>query len=338
MVGIAEPGSGQTALEPSTLQEYGLEGVPEDWRHAVYMYQPCEGLYISCVSGRPEGKWSFQAKGPAAFSVNILLEGHIQTAFDDGAIVDVSAGSTLLMASGEPASGWDVLDGQTDGAFRLVSIHMPQEAMANLTGLHMDDLRRRARALSGDQPHIDAFLGVVPSSSTLRRVACDLLGLGCNYAGPCLSRDLYLRAKAMEAIACFLQEHLEPAAMPLPVPADRQRLIEARALLEKNYSQEWTVQSLARAVGLNEKRLQQGFQALYGCPVHACLTRIRLNAAVALLKRGTSVTETAACCGFGNLSHFSRMFRGHTGITPKQCALGISPRIAQQDSSAVRLF
>ena len=126
--------------------------------------------------------------------------------------------------------------------------------------------------------------------------------------------------------------------MPLPVPGDRQRLIEARALLEQNYGQEWSLQSLARAVGLNEKRLQQGFQALYGCSVHACLTRIRLNAAVAMLKRGTSVTETAACCGFANLSHFSRMFRGHTGITPKQCALGISPRIVQQDAPPFLLW
>ena len=333
---ISEPTSGH-ALDPSKLQEGSLEGVPKNWRHAVHTYQSSEGLYISCISGRPGSNWSFQASGPAAFSVNILLEGHMQTAFDDGAVVNVSAGSTILMASGEPASGWDVLDGQTNGAFRLVSIHMPADAMTSLTGLNMDGLRRRARTLVGDQPHINAFLGVVPSSSTLQRVACDLLGFVCSYAGPCLSRDLYLRAKAMEAIACFVQENLEQADIPLPVPGDRQRLIEARALLEQNYSQEWTVQSLARAVGLNEKRLQQGFQALYSCPVHACLTRIRLNAAVAMLKRGTSVTETAVCCGFANLSHFSRIFRGHTGITPKQCALGISPHISRQDTAAVRL-
>lgn len=335
MTGISEPASDQ-ALDPSKLQEDSLESAPEDWRRAVRMHQPSEGLYISCISGRPGGKWFFHASGPTAFSVNILLEGRIQTAFDDGAVVDVSAGSTILMATGEPTSGWIALDGQTDGAFRLVSIHMPADAMAGLTGLNMDELRRRARMLSGERSHRDAFLGVAPSSSALQRVACDLLGFGCNHDGPCLSRALYLRAKAMEAIACFVQENLEQADMPLPIPGDRQRLIEARALLEQNYGKEWTVQSLARAVGLNEKRLQQGFQALYGCPAHACLTRIRLNAAVAMLKRGASVTETAACCGFANLSHFSRMFRGHTGITPKQCALGVSPRISRQDAAVMR--
>lgn len=125
-------------------------------------------------------------------------------------------------------------------------------------------------------------------------------------------------------IACFLRENITQQQITLPVPADRALLNEARLMLEKSYGEEWTVQSLSRQIGLNEKRLQSGFHALFGCSVHACLTRIRLDAAVAMLKRGASVTETAASCGFGNLSHFSRIFRHHTGVSPKQCALGIT--------------
>lgn len=328
---IGAPRVDQPALDPSQLQENGLEGVPENWRHAMSVYPPSQSLYISCVNGRPGSKWSFQASGSGAFSVNILLEGHIQTAFDDGLAVDVCAGSTVAMASSDPTTGWNLLDGQSHSAFRLVSIHMPERGMADLTGMHMDELRRRFHAFPGDQPHIDAFLGVTPSSSRLQRIACELLGIGCACSGGRLSRDLYIRAKALEALACFVQENLEPADRRLSVPADRQRLIEARALLESHYGEEWTVRSLASAVGLNEKRLQQGFQALYCCSVHAYLTRIRIDAAVTLLKRGASVTETAACCGFANLSHFSRMFRNRLGITPKQCALGISPRTSKQD-------
>ncbi|MDR1423796.1 MAG: helix-turn-helix domain-containing protein [Azoarcus sp.] len=64
---------------------------------------------------------------------------------------------------------------------------------------------------------------------------------------------------------------------------------------------------------------------MFGSSVHACLTRIRIDVAVSMLLRGVSVTETAAACGFASLSHFSRMFHSHTGISPKQYALGISP-------------
>ncbi|THF64802.1 helix-turn-helix transcriptional regulator [Pseudothauera nasutitermitis] len=340
MEGIAGTTSGQPALDPSKLEEDGLTGVREDWRHAMHVYQPCEGLHISCINGRPGSKWDFRAEGPPAFSVNILLEGRIQTAFDDGAVLNAQASSAILMASGQHTSGWDVLDGKSDGIFRMVSIHMPQTAMDSLTGLQMDNLRKRVCTIAGDQPHIDAFLGVAPASSSLQRVAYDLLGFGCTYPGPCISRDLYLRAKALEAIACFLRENLAQQEMTLPVPADRPRLIEARALLERTYGEDWSVQSLARVVGLNEKRLQSGFQALFGCSVHACLTRIRIDAAVTLLQRGISVTETASTVGFANLSHFSRVFRSHTGISPKQCALGISPRVQPQpadDASRIRL-
>lgn len=325
MSGSAGP-SAQQALDPGKMSEESLNRVHEDWRHAVHMYQPCEGLCISCINGRPGNKWSFEAEGPSAFSVNILLQGRMQAAFDDGGVLDARAGSAIMMATGQYAKGWDVLDSESEGAFRMVSIHIPQTAMTSLTGLQMDDLKQRICTTSGDQSHLDAFLGVMPASSSLQRLAGELLGFESIYPGNCISRDLYLRAKAFEAVACFLRENLAQQRASLPVPADRPRLLDARALLERSYDQEWSVQTLARAVGLNEKRLQSGFQALYGCSVHSCLTRIRLDAAVALLQRGVSVTETAVSCGFSNLSHFSRIFRNHTGVSPKQCALGMQAR------------
>jgi AraC-like DNA-binding protein/uncharacterized cupin superfamily protein len=327
MAGNRDRESIQLSLEPGKLQEIGQEVIHQDWQHVVQTHQPCEGLCIGCFNGRPGSQWSFRAEGPPAFSVNILLEGHFQAAFDDGAVLDAKAGSTILMASGQYATGWNVLDGQSESSFRMISINMPQSALVHLTGLHMDDLRQRARPLGGEQEHIDAFLGVVPASSSLKRVASDLLNLEDTHPGPCMFRNLYLRAKALEAIACFLRENLAPAQIQLPVPADRARLMNARALLEESYGKDWSVHTLARSVGLNEKRLQAGFHALFGCSVHTCLTRIRLNTAITLLQQGTSVTETAAMVGFAHLSHFSKVFRGYTGISPKQCAQGISPSL-----------
>lgn len=326
MAGATAKASGQPALDPGTIEAQGLAGVQEDWRHAMHMYQPCAGLHINCIQGRPRREWAFEAEGPAAFSINILLEGHVQTAFDQGATLNAKAGSTILMAAAQPAAGWDILDTRGGDAFRMLSIHIPQMALEGLTGLQMDDLRHRLCEATDESPGTCALLNVTPVSSNLQRVACDLLGYGCASPGDCISRNLFLRGKALEAIACYLRDNLAPRQTPLPVPADRSRLLEARLLLEQSFDQEWSVQSLARAVGLNEKRLQSGFQALFGCTVHTCLTRIRLDAAVAMLQCGTNVTETAASCGFASLSHFSRVFRSHTGISPKQCALGLSPR------------
>ncbi|EMV8752379.1 helix-turn-helix transcriptional regulator [Escherichia coli] len=320
---------GQPVLDPAKVQEdgHGREGIHEDWRHAVHTYQPCEGMFINCINGRTGSKWAFAAEGPPAFSVNILLEGRMQAALDDGGVLDVRAGSAVLMATGQYASGWDVLDGQSEGAFRMLSIHIPQAYVADLLKLDMDELRRRVRtANGGEQSHIDAFLGVMPASSSLQRVAGDLLGFGCTYPGPCVSRDLYLRGKAFETLAYFLQENLaQQQVSELRVPGDRQKLLNARALMEKGYDQKWSAPLLAKAVDLTEKRLQEGFQALWGCSVNSLLIRIRLDAAITMLQRGASVTETAFSCGFANLSHFSRAFRSHAGISPKQCSMGLAP-------------
>ncbi|GLR64513.1 helix-turn-helix transcriptional regulator [Marinospirillum insulare] len=297
-------------------------------------FQSCEGLSINCINGRPGNKWEFRAEGPSAFSINILLEGRMQAAIDGGSAIDACSGSVILMATGEHTTGWDVLDGLTDSAFRMVCIHLPQASMTRLTGLSMDDLRRRVFTTSGEQTHVDAFLGVMPASNALQRASCDLLGLGCVYDGTCIARDLFMRAKALETIACFLHENMTRKEVVLPAPGDRSRLIEAHAMLEASYGDDWKVSSLARAVGLNENRLQAGFQAMFNTSVHACLISIRIDAAVTMLRRGASVTDTADAVGFAHLSHFSRMFRSRTGITPKQCAMGLSPRVLSEVDNA----
>jgi AraC-like DNA-binding protein len=315
------------AFDPSKLEEEALAGVYENWRQAMRLHRPCEGLRISCIDGRPDCAWSFKAEGPPAFSASILFEGRMQMAFDDGAVLEAEAGSAILMATGQYATGWNTLDCAGGGAFRMVSVYLPQPALAGLIGLQMDDLRRRVRVIAQDQPHIDATLGVTCASGNLQRIADDLLSFNFAYPGACVARDLYRRAKAFEIIACFLHEHMARQRPRLPVPADRLRLVNARALLEKHYARKWSVPSLADAVGLYEKRLQTGFRALYGVSVHACLTRIRIDAAIILLQRGVSVSETAERVGFSHLSHFSRMFRDHTGITPKQCGKGFRPNL-----------
>lgn len=164
--------SGHPSLEPHRLQEKGREGIKEDWRHVVQLYQPCDGLDINCINGRPGSKWSFKAEGPHAFSINILVEGRMQAAFDDGAVIDAAPGTAIMMATGQHTTGWDVLDGKTEGAFRMVSIHMRETAVEGLTELQLDDLRNRICTVNGNQSHIDAFLGSMPAACNDWPVAC----------------------------------------------------------------------------------------------------------------------------------------------------------------------
>lgn len=311
-------------LDPATLNESELIGVHEHWRHIMRVYRPCAGMNITCMNGRTDTQWDFQAAGSPAFSISILLDGHMQVAYEDGITLNAKAGSIILMASNETTCGWDILRPEKNGDFRLINIHIPQEAMLNLIGFNIDYLRYKMDPFEGEQSHIDAFLNVRPASSMLQRVGSELLAYSNSQTSTTIPQNLYLQAKALETIACFLHENITYQGHKLPVPADRTRLIEAYALLEKNYSDILSIKNISRAVGLNEKRLQSGFQALYGKSVHSCLTQIRLNAAITMLQKGISVTEAANNCGFPSLSHFSRIFRTHTGVTPKQYSQGFT--------------
>jgi len=157
----------------------------------------------------------------------------------------------------------------------------------------------------------------MPVFSALQRVAGEICR--CSHSQAPMSNVL-LCAKVAECLAVMLGHCTRlhgNILCPATAACDRVQLLRAHTLLEQRYGEPWGVQSLARAVGLNEKRLQSGFQSLYGCTVHECLTRIRLDTAQALLAAGHSVTDTAHRTGFANLSHFSKMFRQHLGISPK---------------------
>lgn len=307
--------------KPSPLVEdlyKAASGVPAEWAGMFRHVELDDGISIGSMQGRAHADWEVRAKSPPMFCIAVMLDGQMRTALDGGVTLDFRPGMVSLMSTGTTAAGWNRFTGHA--GFRMVDIRLTPDALSRLTGQVVMPLRGRLLH-DGSLPGLDAFMGCAPASVRLMQVASDVLACRLETG---TARRLYLRAKALEALALVL-DGLSPGhgAKPLPIPADRQRLLQARALLENGYGQDWTVQALSRAVGLNEKRLQTGFQALFGLPIHAQLTQIRMDAAADMLAKGTSVTETAYAVGFSSLSHFSKVFRNAKGTAPKQWAMGL---------------
>jgi AraC-like DNA-binding protein len=68
--------------------------------------------------------------------------------------------------------------------------------------------------------------------------------------------------------------------------------------------------------GLGKFQLLRRFQKAYGVPPHAWLLLQRAERARALIRRGTSLADTAAASGFADQSHMTRIFTRHFGFTP----------------------
>lgn len=312
---------GQTrSADPSRLVEdlyKAASDVPAEWAGMFRRVELGDGISIGCMQGRARSDWEMRAKSPPMFCMAVMLDGQLRTALDGGSTLDFRPGMVSLMSTGATASGWNRFTGHS--GFKMVDIRLTPDALSRLTGHAVMPLHGRLLQ-DCSLPGLDTFMGCTPASTGLMRVASDVLACRLETG---TARHLYMRAKALEALALVL-EGLAPgnAARLLPIPADRQRLLQAKALLESSYGQDWTVQALSRAVGLNEKRLQSGFQALFGLPIHAQLTQIRMDTAADMLAKGASVTETAYAVGFSSLSHFSKVFRNAKGTAPKQWALG----------------
>jgi AraC family transcriptional regulator len=75
--------------------------------------------------------------------------------------------------------------------------------------------------------------------------------------------------------------------------------------------------ALAAAAGVGPTCLAQAFRRAYGTSVGAYVRGLRLARARALLATGERpLSDVALACGFYDQSHFTRLFRRETGVTP----------------------
>jgi len=74
--------------------------------------------------------------------------------------------------------------------------------------------------------------------------------------------------------------------------------------------------NLAALAGMSRYQLIRGFRAATGLTPHAWQLNQRINQARACLRAGKALADIAHNLGFADQSHFQRMFKAHTGVTP----------------------
>ena len=88
----------------------------------------------------------------------------------------------------------------------------------------------------------------------------------------------------------------------------------------------------ARRIGLSERHISRLLNAEFGMPLGKYIVHKRVEAAKQMLSGNmNSVKDTAGALGFPDTSHFCRIFRLHTGFTPKQYALAASEKSTGRD-------
>jgi AraC family transcriptional regulator, transcriptional activator of the genes for pyochelin and ferripyochelin receptors len=143
--------------------------------------------------------------------------------------------------------------------------------------------------------------------------------LHCPYQG--VTRQMYLEGKALELLTLQFTHWREKSHHSTEVKLrqdDIERLYAAKDILIRQMNNPPSLVELARQVGINDRKLKQGFRQVFGTTVFGYLQNYRLQQAQKLLQRpDISIARVAATIGYTNPEAFSVAFRRKFAVSPK---------------------
>ena len=98
------------------------------------------------------------------------------------------------------------------------------------------------------------------------------------------------------------------------------RINKAVDYVTQNLAEPLRLEDVAQAACFSPFHFHRIFRALMGETLASFVKRVRLERSVYLMshRAGASLTEIALSCGFSSSSDFSRSFRAHYGVSPRQ--------------------
>ena len=141
-------------------------------------------------------------------------------------------------------------------------------------------------------------------------------------------KKLYYKAKVYELMSLLFNKPEDTDDESCPFKTDEEetmKIQQAKDILIKNMAEPPTLQELADEIGLNIKKLKQGFKQVYGDTVYGFLFDYKMEYARKLLDSGTyNVNEVGVKIGYSTASHFITAFKKKFGTTPKKYLMSLS--------------
>lgn len=139
--------------------------------------------------------------------------------------------------------------------------------------------------------------------------------LDCKPLWDASSLEFYTCIHILEYILCLLAAR-SPVVPTLPDTADSILYQKVVAILEEHICSNITIQEIADLCGVSASSVKTCFSRHTGCGLHKYFLKIKIRAAIRLIKKGQSISSISDTLGFNNPNYFSYVFQRETGKCP----------------------
>jgi AraC-like DNA-binding protein len=241
----------------------------------------------------------------------VMLDGRVDLAFDDGSRVVASANHSLLFRL---SAQWPTYNLRADTPFHSLAYKLDVARIERLLEGEAPEILRPLLARELDQPvHLSGRV-----NRLMRNIAAGTFATRLN--GPL--RLIMLEGAALQlfAIQAGFAARQEPLRERIALSnRERAAVHDAHDRLLADMREPPTLGMLADAVGLSEKRLSAGFRQEFGASVFETLRNRRLEHARQALEDGAAnVKEIAHRVGYNHVSNFIHAYRARYGKPPRR--------------------
>ncbi len=137
-----------------------------------------------------------------------------------------------------------------------------------------------------------------------------------------LIEKYYGRERALQGAKCMLVDLDRKSQAPFAVFIPNkehgdEQILYAQKWIETNYKKNFTVESLAKEVGISRRQFNRRFKSASGETALKYLQHVRVEASkVLLVTTRETFDEIAPMVGYENISFFRKIFKNNVGITP----------------------
>lgn len=135
-------------------------------------------------------------------------------------------------------------------------------------------------------------------------------------------KNLYFKGKAYELLSLYFNRNEDANVEQCPFLVDETNVIKirkAKDIIISRMAEPPSLQMLSDEIGLNLKKLKEGFKQIYGDSVYSFLFDYKMEVARKLLESGEhNVNEVGLKVGYSTSSHFIAAFKKKYGTTPKK--------------------